>query len=275
MFVKVPHALMSYGLSSNALKVYLYLSACCGNRGSVAVRYNTIADRCHIHKDTAASSVKTLESCGLLQLEHRYLDGQYIANRYKLTPLAGKWFALDLSINPFALPAAAFGVYLCIRRCANRKGRAFPSYAAISKMLGGRAKATISNGIQLLERLGLVVRMAYRAGKHNLYVLGTKKQQAQESSHACCHSQCTVSPQYSLSLSVSTAIVNSFDRGCSDRGCSIFRKHCIDPPCLTIQKKDINTYCKLRYSIKEITYCLYLCRPPPSFQHLFPKNIEN
>ena len=265
MFVKVPHALMSYGLSSNALKVYLYLSACCGNRGSVAVRYNTIADRCHIHKDTAASSVKTLESCGLLQLEHRYLDGQYIANRYKLTPLAGKWFALDLSINPFALPAAAFGVYLCIRRCANRKGRAFPSYAAISKMLGGRAKATISNGIELLERLGLVVRMAYRAGKHNLYVLGTKKQQAQESSHACCHSQCTVSPQYSLSLSVSTAIVNSFDRGCS-----IFRKHCIDPPCLTIQKKDINTYCKLRYSIKEITYCLYLCRPPPSFQHLFP-----
>ena len=66
MFVKVPHYLMALGLPSNALKVYLYLLAAKGSKKSITVRYTTIARYCHIHKDTAVSVVKTLESCGLL-----------------------------------------------------------------------------------------------------------------------------------------------------------------------------------------------------------------
>lgn len=119
MFVKVPHYLMALGLPSNALKVYLYLLAAKGSKKSITVRYTTIARYCHIHKDTAVSVVKTLESCGLLQVEHRYCNQQYVSNRYTLAQIPGKWFKLDLSQKLFALPACAFGVYLCICRCAS------------------------------------------------------------------------------------------------------------------------------------------------------------
>lgn len=228
MFVKVPHGIFSYGLSSNALKVYLYLSASCGGRDSVSVRYATISDRCHISTNTAVSAVKALENCGLLKLENRYLDGQYISNRYSLTRIIGKWFALDLASNPFALPPAAFGVYLCLCRCKNRKGKAFPSYTHMAKMLGGRAKATISSGLKMLEEIGLIKRMARWAGKHNLYILGTKKQQTLSYPCACC-SQSTGSfsaTQYTNSVSFYMHFVNSF----FCRGSSIFDKHGIDPP---------------------------------------------
>ncbi len=227
MFVKVPHGIFAYGLSSNALKVYLYLSASCGGRNSVSVRYATISDRCHISTNTAVSAVKALENCGLLQVENRYLDGQYISNRYSIKKIVGKWFALDLATNPFTLSSAAFGVYLCLCRCKNRKGKAFPSYMHMAKMLGGRAKATISSGLKMLEEIGLIKRMARWAGKHNLYVLGIKKQQTLSYPCACCSQRTGSSAtQYTTSLSFSTNFVNSF----LGRGSSIFDKHGIDPP---------------------------------------------
>lgn len=178
MFVKVPHALMHKGLPSNALKVYLYLSICTNQDNMAIVRGGIIARACHITQDTVHAAVRRLEEAGLVKKENRFLQGQYIANRYALARLPGKWFTLDLSSKPFALPSSAFGIYLCIKRCANRKGRAFPSYTQMAQMLGGRARATIAAGISLLVALGFVLRLAFRAGKHNLYALEDNKKRS-------------------------------------------------------------------------------------------------
>ncbi|MEG0649198.1 MAG: helix-turn-helix domain-containing protein [Oscillospiraceae bacterium] len=177
MFVKVQHALMHKGLSSNALKVYLYLSLCSNKESIAVVRGSRIAIACHITEDTAFAAIHRLEAAGLVQKENRFLQGQYIANAYTITRLPGKWFALNLDAKPFSLPAAAFGVLLCLKRFANRNGRAFPSYTQMAAMLGGRARATISAGIALLEKWGFITRLSFRAGKHNLYALvGNKKE---------------------------------------------------------------------------------------------------
>lgn len=259
MFVKVPHYLMALGLPSNALKVYLYLLAAKGSKTSITVRYTTIARYCHIHKDTAVSVVKTLESCGLLQVEHRYCNGQYVSNRYTLAQIPGKWFKLDLSQKLFALPACAFGVYLCICRCANKKGRAFPSYSAISAMLGGRARATISSGIRLLEELGFVFRMEQWKGKHNLYVLGTKKERAQLLPCTRSVSKTFETPNSFCILTDFALFVNFSLSNTS----SIFHQHGIDPPYSTIHKKKTSYFVR---SIKRLTTIKDLwktARPPP------------
>lgn len=178
MFLKVPNAIFDQGIKGNALKVYLYLLSCQNRLGTATVRIATIQTQCAIDSpDTVRSTLDLLEAKGLVYKSHRKnYDGNLIASRFDLTQLPGAWFALDMAARPFLLDKSAFAVYLLLMKIC-RPGQcgkqACPSLAVIAKILA-LAKNTVLAAITALINCGLIVKAAFWAGKHNLYILVQK-----------------------------------------------------------------------------------------------------
>lgn len=178
MFLKVPNAVFDQGIKGNALKVYLYLLSCQNRLGTATVRIATIQAQCAIDSpDTVRSALDLLEAKGLVYKSHRKnYGGNLIASRFDLTQLPGAWFALDMGARPFRLDKSAFAVYLLLlknRRAGHAGSQACPSLAAISKVLT-LAKNTVLAAIDALIDCGLIVKAAFWAGKHNLYIFAQK-----------------------------------------------------------------------------------------------------
>lgn len=218
MFLKVPNAVFNQGIKGNALKIYLYLLSCQNRLGTATVRVATIQEKCAIDSpDTVRAALDLLEDKGLLHKSHRKnYDGNFIASRFDLTQLHGSWFAVDMAIHPFRLDKSAFAVYLFLlknRRVGRSGSQACPSLFALVHALS-LAKNTILSALNVLAQLGLVIKAALWAGKHNLYMLvqkcfSTKKVAAPES-------LTTISEERRTSLNTtckiprSKRIVNSF-----------------------------------------------------------------
>lgn len=178
--IKFPHVILDEKLSPNALKVYCYLLSC--SRKQIAVvRSQRIADICHISRATVFNALKELNEHALVKKAHRYYDGHYISNEYHLSVSFGRWSAVHSTPTIFSLSGSAFSVYLYLCCCRNRKQRAFPSLRQIAAKVG-ICKATVLHAIAFLAKTGLLIKAAYRAGKHNLYVIlshiGGKKERA-------------------------------------------------------------------------------------------------
>lgn len=178
--IKLPHAVLDEKLSPNALKVYCYLLTCSRNQIAV-VRSQRIADVCHISRATVFNALRELDEHSLVKKAHRYCDGHFISNEYHLSVLFGRWSVVHRTPNIFDLPGSVFCVYLFLCCCRNRKQRAFPSLRQIAAKMGV-CKTTVLNAISALTEIGLLLKAAYRAGKHNLYIIiigvGNKKERA-------------------------------------------------------------------------------------------------
>ena len=85
--IKFPHAILDEKLSPNALKVYCYLLSCSRNQIAI-VRSQRVADVCHISRATVFNALKELNEHMLITKAHRFYDGHYISNEYRL-PAAG------------------------------------------------------------------------------------------------------------------------------------------------------------------------------------------
>ena len=111
--LKVPNRLLEMGLSPNALKLYVFLLSCADAEKKAIVRVCRAAERCGCSAGTVRAGIKQLEQIGLVRKQNRYnQEGQYIANLYLLTPIAGGWSALDTENDIFTLSGSTFAVYL-------------------------------------------------------------------------------------------------------------------------------------------------------------------
>lgn len=167
--IKFSHAILDEKLSPNALKVYCYLLTCSRNQTAV-VRSQRIADICHISRATVFNALKELNEHALVKKAHRYYDGHYISNEYHLSVLFGRWSAVHSTQTIFSLSGSVFSVYLYLCCCRNRKQRAFPSLRQIAAKVG-ICKTTVLHAIAFLTETRLLIKAAYRAGKHNLYMV--------------------------------------------------------------------------------------------------------
>lgn len=169
MFIKLYNSLFDFGLKPKELKVYVYLSACQNCLGTATVRSATIQDRCGMSEHTVRTAIAGLAQKGLVAVcPRRDRNGQQIAHAYKLRYLSGGWCRLPASA--LALPVRDFAVYSYLCRCANQRHKAFPSFAHMGKVLQ-LAVTTVQTAIKSLVAAGRLVKAAFRAGKHNLYLL--------------------------------------------------------------------------------------------------------
>ena len=106
----------------------------------------------------------------LITKAHRFYDGHYISNEYRLSIPSGRWSAVRSTPAVFSLQGTVFAVYLYLCCCRNRRQRAFPSLRQIAARLD-ICKTTVLRGISFLTEIGLLTKAAYRAGKHNLYII--------------------------------------------------------------------------------------------------------
>ena len=167
--IKFPHAILDEKLSPNALKVYCYLLSCSRNQIAI-VRSQRVADVCHISRATVFNALKELNEHMLITKAHRFYDGHYISNEYRLSIPSGRWSAVRSTPAVFSLQGTVFAVYLYLCCCRNRRQRAFPSLRQIAARLD-ICKTTVLRGISFLTEIGLLTKAAYRAGKHNLYII--------------------------------------------------------------------------------------------------------
>lgn len=218
MFIKLYNALFDYGLKPKELKVFVYLSACQNCLGTATVRSATIQQRCGLSEHTVRTAIAGLAQKGLVVVcPRRDCDGQQMAHAYKLRHLRGGWCCLPASA--LALPVRDFAVYGYLCRCANRRRKAFPSFAHMANALRV-AVTTVQTAIKSLAEAGLLLKAAFRAGKHNLYILANTKKEA-----ACGQTQAAVHKAhgYRLSLHRLRAVYQAVGRFFGDGVCQILR----------------------------------------------------
>lgn len=169
MFVKIYNGLFDYGLKPKELMVFLFLSYCQNCLGTATVRNATIQQRCGLSENTIRSAVAGLEQKGLLVVSARQdRDGRRISNQYKLLQLSGAWGKLP--VEAFNLDKRDFAVYTYLCRCSNGQRKAFPSFSHMATVLH-MAIGTVQTAIKSLVAAGRLLKAAFRAGKHNLYIL--------------------------------------------------------------------------------------------------------
>lgn len=169
MFVKIYNSLFEYGLKPKELMVYLFLSYCQNCLGTATVRNATIQQRCGLSENTIRSAVAGLEQKGLLVVSARQdREGRRISNQYKLRQLSGAWGKLP--VEAFNLDKRDFAVYAYLCRCSNGQRKAFPSFSHMATVLH-MAIGTVQTAIKSLMAAGRLLKAAFRAGKHNLYIL--------------------------------------------------------------------------------------------------------
>lgn len=170
--MKVPNAVVDYRLSPNAMKTYIYLLSCQNALGTAIVKTSTICSACAISsKDTVLKAVAELESKSLVvRYRRKNAEGNFIANGYYITQLRGGWFMLDTRTGVLQLPKASFATYIYLKRCANRKNRAFPSINKMATILRV-CRNTIIAAIKDLVQRSFILKAILRPGKHNLYRL--------------------------------------------------------------------------------------------------------
>lgn len=169
MFVKIYNSLFDYGLKPKELMVFLFLSYCQNCLGTATVRNATIGQRCGLSENTIRSAVTGLEQKGLLVMSARQdRDGRRISNQYKLRQLSGAWGKLP--VEAFTLGKRDFAVYAYLCRCSNGQRKAFPSFSHMAKALH-MAIGTAQAAVKSLVAAGKLLKAAFRAGKHNLYIL--------------------------------------------------------------------------------------------------------
>lgn len=169
MFVKIYNSLFDYGLKPKELMVFLFLSYCQNCLGTVTVRNSTMQQRCGLSENTIRSAVAGLEQKGLLVVSTRQdRDGRRISNQYKLLQLSGAWGKLP--VEAFNLDKRDFAVYAYLCRCSNGQRKAFPSFSHMATVLH-MAIGTVQTAIKSLVAAGRLLKAAFRAGKHNLYML--------------------------------------------------------------------------------------------------------
>lgn len=169
MFVKIYNSLFDYGLKPKELMVFLFLSYCQNCLGTATVRNATIQQRCGLSENTIRSAVAGLEQKGLLVVSARQdRDGRKISNQYKLRQLSGPWGKLP--VEAFCLEKRDFAVYAYLCRCSNRQRKAFPSFSHMAAVLH-MAIATVQTAVKSLVAAGRLLKAAFRAGKHNLYIV--------------------------------------------------------------------------------------------------------
>lgn len=95
-------------------------------------------------------------------------DGRRISNQYKLLQLSGAWGKLP--VEAFNLDKRDFAVYTYLCRCSNGQRKAFPSFSHMATVLH-MAIGTVQTAIKSLVAAGRLLKAAFRAGKHNLYIL--------------------------------------------------------------------------------------------------------
>lgn len=90
--MQIFHSLFNYKLSSNTLKVYVYLLYCRNRLGNAVVRISTMQEACNIASAaTVQKALHELESKGLVSnCRRRNMEGNKIANRYTITQLSGR-----------------------------------------------------------------------------------------------------------------------------------------------------------------------------------------
>lgn len=169
MFVKIYNNLFDYGLKPKELMVFLFLSYCQNCLGTATVRNATIQQRCGLSENTIRSAVAGLEQKGLLVVSARQdREGRRISNQYKLLQLSGAWGKLP--VEAFNLDKRDFAVYAYLCRCSNGQRKAFPSFSHMATVLH-MAIGTVQTAIKSLMAAGRLLKAAFRAGKHNLYIL--------------------------------------------------------------------------------------------------------
>lgn len=169
MFVKIYNSLFEYGLKPKELMVYLFLSYCQNCLGTATVRNATIQQRCGLSENTIRSAVAGLEQKGLLVVSARQdREGRRISNQYKLRQLSGAWGKLP--VEAFNLDKRDFAVYTYLCRCSNGQRKAFPSFSHMATVLH-MAIGTVQTAVKSLVAAGRLLKAAFRAGKHNLYIL--------------------------------------------------------------------------------------------------------
>lgn len=169
MFVKIYNGLFDYGLKPKELMVFLFLSYCQNCLGTATVRNATIQQRCGLSENTIRSAVVGLEQKGLLVVSARQdREGRRISNQYKLRQLSGAWGKLP--VEAFNLDKRDFAVYTYLCRCSNGQRKAFPSFSHMATVLH-MAIGTVQTAVKSLVAAGRLLKAAFRAGKHNLYIL--------------------------------------------------------------------------------------------------------
>lgn len=137
--------------------------------GGPTVRNATIQQRCGLSENTIRSAVAGLEQKGLLVVSARQdREGRRISNQYKLLQLSGAWGKLP--VEAFNLDKRDFAVYAYLCRCSNGQRKAFPSFSHMATVLH-MAIGTVQTAIKSLMAAGRLLKAAFRAGKHNLYIL--------------------------------------------------------------------------------------------------------
>ena len=178
MKLKVHHQLLALGLSPNELKVYCYLMSCAAD-GIVIVRAGRIAERCRISRATVQNVCTSMFIKGVLSKTNRYTDGHFIANAYRLSVFSGRFFMLNADAAVFGLSGSVFATYLALLCHRGRNGKAFPSLRRLASTLY-LCRNTIISAIRQLVALKLVTKAALRAGKHNLYMVFSFKENEKE-----------------------------------------------------------------------------------------------
>lgn len=141
----------------------------CEDLDEATVRNATIQQRCGLSENTISSAVAGLEQKGLLVVSARQdRDGRRISNQYKLLQLSGAWGKLP--VEAFNLDKRDFAVYTYLCRCSNGQRKAFPSFSHMATVLH-MAIGTVQTAIKSLVAAGRLLKAAFRAGKHNLYIL--------------------------------------------------------------------------------------------------------
>lgn len=176
MFVKIYNSLFDYGLKPKELMVFLFLSYCQNCLGTVTVRNSTMQQRCGLSENTIRSAVAGLEQKGLLVVSARQdRNGRRISNQYKLRQLSGTWGKLP--VEAFNLNKRDFAVYAYLCRCSNGQRKAFPSFSHMANVLH-MAISTVQAAIKSLVAAGRLLKAAFRAGRHNLYMIAETITQA-------------------------------------------------------------------------------------------------
>lgn len=219
MYLKVYNQVLSLGLSPNELKVYLYLSHCANALGAATVRTRTIQEQCAISSAvTVRAALGAIETKGLVRRTRRFdSQGQSISNKYQLSTLQGRWFALKLDHSPFQLSKAAFAVYLYLCSKADRVGRAFPSLTLISSILT-LSRQTVVTAIRNLVEYGFIRKAERWAGKHNLYFLQSPAetvaawiQKKNTAATLCSPKDCSNNHIYTMSVPLCVMNIKSFN----------------------------------------------------------------
>ena len=199
-FVKIPNEIFSYKkikdqhtnktiivrkypLKATDLQVYVYLLSCCANRGSVKIKYRTIARQIGM-KDVKGiqKAVNTLLQLNLITVKSTMYCGMNSCYQYSVTPISGNYFKLDRHILKMKLEKSMFAVYLCLLMHLDTNSEAFPSTSDI-KYETGLAKATLRRAIKDLQ-MSLLITKTCRLNdcgdytKNLFYVFDLKKREA-------------------------------------------------------------------------------------------------